>query len=68
MSREAYSSIEEDQENKRIGDFILGKTIGQGTFNKVKIARHIHSKEQVAIKLIDKSKINSPADNQRLIK
>jgi 5'-AMP-activated protein kinase catalytic alpha subunit len=51
-----------------VGDFIMGKTIGQGTFNKVKIARHIHSNEQVAIKLIDKQKILSPADQKRLAK
>jgi len=37
-----------------LGNYILGKTIGEGTFNKVKIARHIHSNEQVAIKLIEK--------------
>lgn len=47
---------------------MVGKTIGEGTFNKVKIGRHIHSQEQVAIKLIDKAKINSEGDRQRLNK
>jgi 5'-AMP-activated protein kinase, catalytic alpha subunit len=55
-------------EEGRIGDYLVGRTIGEGTFNKVKIARHLHSQEQVAIKLIDKSKILSPADRLRLAK
>jgi 5'-AMP-activated protein kinase catalytic alpha subunit len=59
---------EEREGERRIGDFLLGKTIGQGTFNKVKIARHVHSNEQVAIKLIDKQKIHSEADRRRLAK
>lgn len=46
----------------------MGKTIGQGTFNKVKIGRHLHSNEQVAIKLIDKSKLTTAADHNRLSK
>lgn len=56
---------QENEENKKIdppkkvGSYIIGKTIGEGTFNKVKIARHVHSNEQVAIKLIDKSKIKT---------
>lgn len=49
-----------------MGDFVMGRTIGQGTFNKVKIARHVYSNEQVAIKLIDKQKIVSEADQKRL--
>jgi 5'-AMP-activated protein kinase catalytic alpha subunit len=61
-------SSEQAEEGRRVGGFMLGRTIGEGTFNKVKIARHVHSQEQVAVKLIDKAKINSPADQQRLVK
>jgi serine/threonine protein kinase len=57
-----------EREGTRIGDYLVGRTIGEGTFNKVKIARHVHSQEQVAIKLIDKSKILSAGDRQRLTK
>jgi len=66
MAEEAEGS--DRDEGRRVGDFIIGKTIGQGTFNKVKIARHVHSNEQVAIKLIDKQKIISEADHKRLAK
>jgi len=45
---------------------MLGDTIGQGTFNKVKIARHILTDEKVAIKIIDKSSIQNEADKKRL--
>ena len=44
----------------------MGRTIGKGTFNKVKIGRHILTGEQTAVKLIDKSKLESEADWQRL--
>jgi serine/threonine protein kinase len=39
-------------EQKQVSNYILGKTIGKGTFNKVKIAKHIITNEQVAIKII----------------
>jgi hypothetical protein len=34
---------EDKGEGTRIGDYLVGRTIGEGTFNKVKIARHAHS-------------------------
>lgn len=34
---------EDKGEGTRIGDYLVGRTIGEGTFNKVKIARHVHS-------------------------
>jgi 5'-AMP-activated protein kinase catalytic alpha subunit len=33
------------------------KTIGEGTFGKVKLGIHIPTNEQVAIKILDKKKI-----------
>ena len=33
----------------KIGQFELGKTLGQGTFGKVKLAFHIPTKEKVRI-------------------
>ena len=39
-----------DQINSKagnLGQFILGKTIGEGTFGKVKIATHITTGEKV---------------------
>ena len=40
-----------------IGDYILGATIGQGTFGQVKVGIHIRSGEKVAIKILEKAKI-----------
>ncbi len=37
--------------------FSLGKTLGEGTFGKVKLATHILTGEKVAIKILEKSKI-----------
>jgi 5'-AMP-activated protein kinase catalytic alpha subunit len=47
---------------------VIGKKIGQGTFNKVMIAKHSITNEQVAIKIIEKSKIENEADRNRLNK
>ena len=37
---------------KKIGDFQLGKTIGCGTFGKVKEAIHLPTGQKVAIKIL----------------
>ena len=47
-------------------DFI--KTIGKGTFGKVKLALHKPTKEQVAIKILEKSKIKTKRDLERIEK
>jgi 5'-AMP-activated protein kinase catalytic alpha subunit len=36
------------------GPYLIGETIGEGAFAKVKLAIHIQTKEKVAIKIIDK--------------
>ncbi|MCQ2816674.1 MAG: protein kinase [archaeon] len=43
--------------SKNRGPYILGETIGEGAFAKVKIATQIHTKEKTAIKILDKSKL-----------
>ena len=40
-----------------IGKYKLGKTLGKGTFGKVKQAMHTLTKQKVAIKIIDKNTI-----------
>lgn len=44
-------------ERTRVGKFELGKTLGEGTFAKVKVARDITTGLNVAIKILDKEKI-----------
>jgi serine/threonine protein kinase len=41
----------------RVGKYELGKTLGEGTFAKVKYARNRETGESVAIKVLDKEKI-----------
>jgi serine/threonine protein kinase len=42
---------------KYVGNYELIKTIGEGSFAKVKIATHRFNGQQVAIKIIDKTKL-----------
>ena len=45
-----------------IGNYEIIKTIGEGTFGKVKLAKNIPSNELVAIKVLEKTKINDNED------
>ena len=47
---------------KKKGNYILGETIGEGAFAKVKLAKHIYTGEKVAIKILNKEKINKKDD------
>mmetsp|Transcript_26144 Transcript_26144/g.42630 ORF Transcript_26144/g.42630 Transcript_26144/m.42630 type:complete len:367 (+) Transcript_26144:159-1259(+) len=42
---------------KKVGKYEIGKTIGEGTFGKVKSAINTETGEQVALKVLDKSAI-----------
>jgi 5'-AMP-activated protein kinase catalytic alpha subunit len=42
---------------KRVGKYEIGKTLGEGTFGKVKLGINTETNEQVAIKVLDKEKI-----------
>lgn len=41
----------------RVGKYELGRTLGEGTFGKVKFARNVETGDNVAIKILDKEKI-----------
>ena len=56
----------QQQARKMVGNYILGKTIGEGTFGKVTIAVHIPTKEKVAVKILEKSRIKEQADIRRV--
>ena len=53
-------------QGKNIGQFILGKKIGEGTFGIVTLATHILTGEKVAIKILDKKRILEHSDKTRL--
>ncbi|XP_010863940.2 MAP/microtubule affinity-regulating kinase 4 isoform X2 [Esox lucius] len=54
-------------ETPHIGNYRLLKTIGKGNFAKVKLARHILTGKEVAIKIIDKTQLN-PTSLQKLFR
>ncbi|XP_057244478.1 serine/threonine-protein kinase MARK2-like, partial [Malurus melanocephalus] len=47
------------EEQPHIGNYRLLKTIGKGNFAKVKLARHVLTGKEVAVKIIDKTQLNS---------
>eukprot|EP00913_Durusdinium_trenchii_P011785 g11069.t1 len=51
---------------KSIGHYILGLTIGEGTFGKVKLGTHILTSERVAVKILEKERIVEVADVERV--
>ncbi|KHG08503.1 CBL-interacting serine/threonine-protein kinase 3 [Gossypium arboreum] len=42
---------------RRVGKYEMGRTIGEGTFAKVKFARNTETGEPVALKILDKEKV-----------
>ncbi|XP_024464927.1 CBL-interacting protein kinase 32 isoform X3 [Populus trichocarpa] len=42
---------------RRVGKYEMGRTIGEGTFAKVKFARNSETGEPVALKILDKEKV-----------
>ena len=53
---------------KEFGNYIIGKTLGEGTFGKVKLGIHKITGENVAIKILEKDKINDIADTERVLR
>mmetsp|Transcript_5785 Transcript_5785/g.14063 ORF Transcript_5785/g.14063 Transcript_5785/m.14063 type:complete len:742 (-) Transcript_5785:127-2352(-) len=51
---------------KSVGHYLLGKTIGEGTFGRVKLGTHILTDETVAVKVLEKVKIADVADVERV--
>ena len=50
----------------RVGNYLIKNTLGSGTFGKVKLGIYIPTKEKVAIKIIEKSKMTEKDDLVRL--
>jgi serine/threonine protein kinase len=60
MSGAAQQQQQQQQQlhqRTRIGNYEIGKTLGEGTFAKVKYGRHVDTGASFAIKIIDKDKI-----------
>lgn len=51
------SAAESEPDGVKVGNYRLGKTIGKGNFAKVKLARHVLTDVEVAVKIVDKTNL-----------
>ena len=62
------NNFENLEYSKKIGDYILFDQIGMGTFSKVTRAFHLITEQTVAVKILDKEKIEDEIDIERIIR
>ena len=62
------NNLENLEYSKKIGDYILFDQIGMGTFSKVTRAFHLITEQTVAVKILDKEKIEDEIDIERIIR
>ena len=55
-----------DSKNMIAGLYDLGETIGEGHYAVVKLARHVFTGERVAVKVIDKMKLDQSTRTQMM--
>ena len=55
-----------DSKNMIAGLYDLGETIGEGHYAVVKLARHVFTGEKVAVKVIDKMKLDQSTRTQMM--
>ena len=65
-ARPRQSSKKKEHKSKSIGHYLIGKTIGEGTFGKVKLGTHNLTGEKVAVKILEKHKIVETIDVDRV--
>ena len=53
------TKIPDKKAAQRIGHYEVKKTLGEGSFGKVKLATHIVTKQEVALKIISRKKLNT---------
>lgn len=59
-------NLKKNEKRETLYRYNILKDLGQGTFGKVKLATHKHSKEQVAVKILEKSRILEESDRERV--
>eukprot|EP00965_Chrysotila_dentata_P084347 2785029-Pleurochrysis_carterae.AAC.9 len=52
---------------RTVGNYTLLETVGQGTFGEVMIAVEKHTRESVAVKVLERDKITDDAARERLV-
>lgn len=63
---DSSNAITATQKLRQVGNYLLGPTLGQGSFGKVKLATNILSNERLAIKIVDKCSILAVDDVERV--
>ena len=66
--KQSLNNSQNDSQEVLIGDYIIKKTIGTGTFSIVKLGIHRITLKKVAIKILDKNKIESKDDLERIVR
>ena len=56
------------RKQEKYGDYIIRRTIGKGTFSKVKLGINVKTNKKVAIKILEKSKILEKEDLERILR
>ena len=58
--------IQKEEEEIKVGNYLIKKTLGKGTFGKVKLALYVPRNKKVAIKILEKKRIKEEDDIKRL--
>ena len=66
IDKEKKSSKGLNIRRRIIGNYHVGKSIGEGTFGKVKMGTHTLTGEKVAIKILEKERITDVSDVERV--
>ena len=66
--KEEKNENEEIKCTKIIGNYILFEQIGMGTFSKVTRATHLLTEQTVAVKILQKDRIEDEVDVERIIR
>ena len=66
-SKEMSDIFQKEEETEyTIGNYLIKRTLGQGTFGKVKLGIYLPNKEKVAVKILEKEKIIEKDDEIRV--
>jgi 5'-AMP-activated protein kinase catalytic alpha subunit len=61
------SGMEAAEGAMRMGKYEMGRTLGEGHFGKVRLARHAESGRAFAIKILDRQRILAMKINEQVI-
>ena len=64
--RKRYQPSGQPERPQSIGGYVMHKTIGEGTFGKVRLGAHQLTGEKVAVKVLESSRVVTAADKERV--